>query len=106
MRHKDGNYRYVLDRGVVQRDRAGKVIRWIGSTTDITAEKTAIAEQKRVEEALRYSEAKFRRLFESNVIGIFLATFTVIFLRQMIFFSIWWGTVVLIWKRGCCIGIR
>ncbi|NJL63627.1 MAG: PAS domain-containing protein, partial [Methylacidiphilales bacterium] len=52
MRHKDGNYRYVLDRGVVQRDRAGKVIRWIGSTTDITAEKTAIAEQKRVEEAL------------------------------------------------------
>lgn len=36
MRAKDGNYRWVLSRGVVQRNLQGKAIRLAGSLTDIT----------------------------------------------------------------------
>ena len=39
MRHKDGTYRWMLSRGVVQRDEHGKAIRMAGSQTDITGVK-------------------------------------------------------------------
>ena len=42
---KDGSFKWVLDRGVAQRDADGKVVRMAGSESDIT-------ERKRVEEAL------------------------------------------------------
>ena len=35
LKGKDGNYRWYLSRGVAIRDKTGKVIRWIGTTTDI-----------------------------------------------------------------------
>jgi diguanylate cyclase (GGDEF)-like protein/PAS domain S-box-containing protein len=37
--HKDGAYRWMLSRGVVQRDEAGKAARMAGSQTDITSSK-------------------------------------------------------------------
>jgi two-component system, sensor histidine kinase and response regulator len=49
LRHKDGSYRWMLGRGVAERDRSGKPIRFTGSIVDIT-------EIKRAEAALR--EAK------------------------------------------------
>ena len=58
MRHKDGTYRWMLARGIAIRDEAGKPIRFIGSRVDIT-------ELKRVEEALRVSERRFRTLTET-----------------------------------------
>lgn len=45
--HKDGIYRWVLTRGVSVRDKQGKVVRLVGSQTDITHRKLA-------EEQLRY----------------------------------------------------
>jgi PAS domain S-box-containing protein len=45
------------------RDREGRVIGVIGTFEDITS-------QKHAEEALRESESRFRRLTESNIIGI------------------------------------
>ena len=45
MLHKDGNYRWMLTRGVAVRDQAGKAYRMAGSQTDIS-------ERKRAEEQL------------------------------------------------------
>ncbi len=58
VRHKDGTYRWMLCRGTAIRDQAGKSIRLVGSRVDIT-------ELKRVEEALRVSERRFRTLTET-----------------------------------------
>ena len=38
LRHKDGHWVWIYDRGKVQRDKEGKAIRMIGTHTDLTAE--------------------------------------------------------------------
>jgi PAS domain S-box-containing protein len=43
LRHKDGHYRWVLTRGESVRDRQGRTIRMVGSTSDITERKVAEA---------------------------------------------------------------
>ena len=50
LRGKDGEYRWFLMRAVPIKDRAGKVLRWLGTNTDIT-------EQRNMEQALRESTA-------------------------------------------------
>ena len=49
-RRADGEYRWHLDRGLPLRDQTGNIIRWYGLVTDIE-------DRKRVEEAIRRSEA-------------------------------------------------
>jgi two-component system, sensor histidine kinase and response regulator len=55
---KDGSTRWLLARGTVLRDRDGKPVRFIGTSTDIT-------DRKRAEEALRESEQRWRSLTEA-----------------------------------------
>ncbi|WP_445635086.1 histidine kinase [Nostoc sp. DSM 114161] len=74
-RHKDREYRYVLDRGVITRDANGRVIRAVGSTTDISDAYQQATQRKRAEVALQESEAKFRRIVESNIVGIYFGDF-------------------------------
>ena len=49
IRHRDGNQLWVLTRGVAVRDAEGRVVRMVGSQTDITARK--VAEQQLVYDA-------------------------------------------------------
>lgn len=62
MLHKDGSLRWILVRGVALRDPQGVPLRFVGTDSDIT-------EIKRAGQALRDSEAQFRRLTE-NVPGM------------------------------------
>lgn len=66
IRHTDGEYRYCVARGKALRDRFGCPVRMSGIISDIT-------EQKQLEEALRASQSRFRRLAEANIIGIIVA---------------------------------
>ena len=69
VRHKNGEYRYVLDRGSVVRNPESRAVRVVGSITDIS-------KRKQAETALRKSEAKYKRIIESNIVGIYFGDFT------------------------------
>ncbi len=67
MKHKNGHWVWVLDRGKVsQRDRDGKPVRMTGTHIDIT-------QRKKTEEEFRLSEERFRRIFEEGQFGITIA---------------------------------
>ena len=64
MRTRDGNWRWLLDRGrLIERDENGNPVRMLGTYVDIT-------ERKRNEEALRKNEAMMRSVFRVSPIGI------------------------------------
>ncbi len=69
VRHKEGDYRYVLDRGSVVRNAQSSPVRVVGSITDIS-------DRKQAETALRQSEAKYKRIIESNIVGIYFGDFS------------------------------
>lgn len=64
LQRKDGTYLPVLSRGLIELDAKGEPARMTGTITDLTPRKQA-------EAALQLSEARFRRVVESDMIGIF-----------------------------------
>jgi PAS domain S-box-containing protein len=58
LRAQDGTYRWHLQQAVVLRDAEGKVIKFVGTTTDID-------DQKRAQEELRTSEGKLQRVIDT-----------------------------------------
>jgi len=66
MKHKNGEWRYILDRGkIVERNVDGKPVRFTGTHTDIT-------DLKQIENVLRASEEKLLGLFGMSPLGIAL----------------------------------
>ncbi len=64
MLHKNGNIKWVLDRGVViEKDKEGKPLKIIGTHTDIT-------EQKNAEEAIKRKEEKYRNIIANINLGL------------------------------------
>jgi PAS domain S-box-containing protein len=57
-RHRTGEWRWQLVRGVPIKDAAGNIRQWVGTCTDIQNEVD-------IKEALQESEAKYRSLFDS-----------------------------------------
>ncbi len=60
---KDGAYADIEDRGHISRDEDGRPVRMIGAMQDVT-------QRKRMDNTLQESESKFKRLYDSNIIGI------------------------------------
>jgi len=58
LRAQDGNYRWHLNQAVVLRDAEGKVLKFVGTTTDID-------DQKRADEELRASEVRLRETLDN-----------------------------------------
>jgi len=58
LRARDGTYRWHLQQAVALRDGEGKVIRFVGTTTDID-------DQKHAQEELRASEGKLKRVIDT-----------------------------------------
>ena len=65
----DGNYRWLREEAKVNYDQSGKPIEVNGYLTDIT-------QLKRSEEAIRESEARYRRIFESSPISLWEEDFS------------------------------
>lgn len=63
MRHQQGYYIDCLSRGKPYYNEKGEVIRLAGMLSDVT-------EQKRMQDALLKSEARFRQLADSNLLGV------------------------------------
>jgi PAS domain S-box-containing protein len=64
IRRADGSYRWHLSRAIPARGESGEILKWYGTATDIN-------DQREAQELLQASEARFRWLYESNLIAIF-----------------------------------
>jgi PAS domain S-box-containing protein len=65
LRAADGSYRWFVARAVPERNEAGKVVRWFGTTTDVD-------DLKRAQEELRFSEHRYRTLIETTTEGVWV----------------------------------
>jgi PAS domain S-box-containing protein len=63
LRAQDGTYRWHLQQAVVLHDAEGKVLKFVGTTTDID-------DQKRAEEKIRQSEKEARQLLDLSPLHI------------------------------------
>ncbi len=63
VRHKDGQWLHVEDRGLLVKDKEGRAVRMIGCTMNVTARKEAQAQ-------LRYSEQLHRAAFDHSPLGL------------------------------------
>lgn len=65
LRHRTGQYRWVIGRAQCVRDQEGQICRWYGTCTDIHDLKTA-------EEQIRRNQETFYNLIQNNPFGVYV----------------------------------
>ncbi|MEW5939030.1 MAG: PAS domain S-box protein, partial [Chloroflexota bacterium] len=65
--HKNGSTVWVRDMAALTKDAEGRPLYWHGILIDVT-------EQKKFQESIRYSEDRFRKVFESSPVAICITT--------------------------------
>lgn len=63
LRRRDGLYRIMDVRGVPSRSAEGTILEWVGMHVDVT-------DQMAAEDAVRESQSRYQRLYDSDLIGI------------------------------------
>jgi PAS domain S-box-containing protein len=64
--HSDGTLTWVMGQAVPEKDRAGRIVGYVGTVTDITALKQA-------QDALRLAHERVRGFIDSNIVGVAIA---------------------------------
>ncbi len=70
LQRSDGTFHWVRGRRTAVRASSGAIAAWVQTCSDIDLQRSAETQR----DALRTSESALRRLFESNVVGIVIAT--------------------------------
>ncbi len=69
--HKaDGSYADIIDHGTVIRDQSGAAIRMVGGMRDITEQKLARTELRRINDVLRSLASQYRAVIDQSLAGI------------------------------------
>ncbi|MGL5877811.1 MAG: hybrid sensor histidine kinase/response regulator, partial [Xenococcaceae cyanobacterium] len=76
MRHRDGHYIWVEDRGIAVKNSSGKIIRIVGSTTDVSDRYRASVEHKQAEIEIAEREQRYRYIFEAVGVSVWEEDFS------------------------------
>ncbi|MBD2676471.1 MULTISPECIES: PAS domain-containing protein [Nostoc] len=76
VRHKDGRYLWVQDKGFAVRDANGQVVRVVGASTDITEQQAALHDRQQAETKLRESEERIRLATNAAELGMWFWNIT------------------------------
>ncbi|PHJ58973.1 histidine kinase [Nostoc linckia z18] len=76
VRHKDGRYLWVQDKGFAVRDANGQVVRVVGANTDITEQQAALHDRQQAETKLRESEERIRLATTAAEVGMWFWNIT------------------------------
>ncbi len=73
VRSKEGEWRWFLSRVLPIRDESGRVVRWFGTNTDVTEQRSAREAAETSKTALARRVAEFETLLEVTPIGLVVA---------------------------------
>lgn len=73
LRSKDGEWRWFLSRALPIRDNSGRVVRWFGTNTDVTEQRTAREAVEASKAALARRVEEFETLLDVTPIGLVVA---------------------------------